>query len=56
MQKLWVEQYPPQVPAEIELQRITSVTDFFIQACEEFGPKTAGIGQISGSARLTPDK
>jgi long-chain acyl-CoA synthetase len=43
MQKLWVEQYPPQVPAEIELQRITSVTDFFIQACEEFGPKTAYI-------------
>jgi len=43
MQKLWVEQYPPQVPAEIELQRITSVADFFVQACEEFGPKTAYI-------------
>ncbi|MBU3719752.1 MAG: long-chain-fatty-acid--CoA ligase [Burkholderiaceae bacterium] len=43
MEKLWVNQYPQGVPADIDLNRITSVADFLLEACQEFASKTAYI-------------
>ncbi|MBU3724154.1 MAG: long-chain-fatty-acid--CoA ligase [Burkholderiaceae bacterium] len=43
MDKLWLNSYPQGIPAEVDLNRITSVADFLADACKEFASKTAYI-------------
>ena len=41
MEKIWLQSYEQGIPAEIDLNRYTSITDVFEQSVQQFGGKTA---------------
>ncbi len=43
MEKIWVQSYPPGVPAEISIDHVDSLVDLFEKACDEYRDKVAYI-------------
>ncbi|HEV2213233.1 MAG TPA: long-chain-fatty-acid--CoA ligase [Gammaproteobacteria bacterium] len=43
MEKLWLKQYPAEVPAEIDVKRYASVKQIFEESCAKFGPLPAYV-------------
>lgn len=43
MEKIWLQHYPANVPAEIDMTQYTSLADFFSQGVTRWGHKTAYI-------------
>ena len=41
MEKVWLESYPPGVPAEIDVDQFRSIGDLFLQSCRQFGSRVA---------------
>lgn len=41
MEKVWLESYPPGVPAEVDLEQFRSITDMFQQSCRKFDARVA---------------
>ena len=38
MEKIWLKNYPPGVPAEIDVNEFRSLADLFEQSCRRFAP------------------
>jgi long-chain acyl-CoA synthetase len=45
MQKIWLNSYPPGVPAEVNLDRFGSVADMLTWACNRYGTRSAFTNQ-----------
>ncbi len=43
MDKIWIKNYPPGVPAEISISHISSLVDLFEEACRKYADKVAYI-------------
>ena len=41
MEKVWLKSYPPDVPAEIDVNQFRSIGDMFAQSCKQFGERDA---------------
>jgi long-chain acyl-CoA synthetase len=39
--RVWLQQYPPGVPADVDVKAYTSLKDIFEKSCERFGPLPA---------------
>ena len=48
MEKIWLKNYPPGVPAEIDVDEFRSIGDMFLQSCQQFGGRTAYINMGKG--------
>ncbi|HEV2321617.1 MAG TPA: AMP-binding protein, partial [Gammaproteobacteria bacterium] len=54
MEKLWLKQYPAEVPAEIDIKRYASVKQIFEESCAKFGslPAYVNMGVAISYAEL----
>lgn len=43
MEKIWLQSYPPGVPAEISIDHLSSLVDLFEESCRKFADKVAYI-------------
>jgi long-chain acyl-CoA synthetase len=43
MEKIWLKNYPPGVPADIDVNEFRSLADLFEQSCRRFAPQAAYI-------------
>jgi len=41
--KIWLQSYPPGIPAEIDVNEFSSIGDLFVQSVRQFGDRTAYI-------------
>ncbi len=54
MEKVWLKSYPPDVPAEIDVNQFRSIGDMFAQSCKQFGERDAytNMGKAISFAEL----
>jgi long-chain acyl-CoA synthetase len=43
MQKLWLQSYPPGIPAEIDISHLSSLVDLFEESCRKYADKVAYV-------------
>jgi long-chain acyl-CoA synthetase len=43
MEKIWLQSYPPGVPAEISISHFSSLVDLFEESCRKYADKVAYV-------------
>ncbi|MDP3636545.1 MAG: AMP-binding protein, partial [Azonexus sp.] len=43
MEKIWLQSYPPGVPAEISIDHVSSLVDLFEESCRKYADKVAYV-------------
>jgi len=56
MEKIWLQSYPPGVPAEIDVNEFRSVGDLFEKSCRKFAARTAYVNIDKGISYADLDR